>query len=253
MNARKKVSKTKSIKIRAASFFSEKSREYDRKFVSAPSWQLFFKKFFFSRIPKLGKHHLVIDIGCGTGGNTVPLLRHGGRIIGVDISKKMLKLAKKRLKSKANFVIGDAECLPFKTSTFDVVICNGLLQYLPTPCNAIKEVSRILKANGLFFGFETHKSIFRPLYEKLSFLRDWVNPYHTAFSVTQLTNWFKRKKIDVSCKVTLIIPPEVINILYKMNKRLGSFVLLSSEIPLSYPQLFNKLGGGIIITGIKVK
>jgi ubiquinone/menaquinone biosynthesis C-methylase UbiE len=46
----------------------------------------------------------VLDFGCGTGENIVPLLKRGTRVIGIDISPALIALAQKRL-SDANLEV----------------------------------------------------------------------------------------------------------------------------------------------------
>ena len=62
----------------------------------------------------------VLDIGCGTGNHVSEFKRNSMDAIGVDASRKMLKVAKNKVKG-GDFVLGDAENLPFKDSSFDLV------------------------------------------------------------------------------------------------------------------------------------
>lgn len=84
---------------------------------------------------------LVLDVGCGTGYH----LSFFPEIIGIDISKSMLKHAKKR---KKPLVICSGEKLAFKDKTFDGIVCFSVLNF----CNAektVKEISRVIKDNGM--------------------------------------------------------------------------------------------------------
>ncbi|MEM3829259.1 MAG: class I SAM-dependent methyltransferase [Conexivisphaerales archaeon] len=76
-------------------------------------------------------------------------------VIGVDISRKMMRLAleiakKKNLKSKVSYVVCDAENLPFRDTSFDLILCYDLLEHLPNPSLCIKEFGRILLKVGHF-------------------------------------------------------------------------------------------------------
>ena len=83
---------------------------------------------------------MILDLGSGTGMLSEFLNKE---IIGVDFSIKMLK------KSGKYKILGDAENLPFKNDTFDIVLSFTLIQNLPN-FGVFKEVRRILKPNSLF-------------------------------------------------------------------------------------------------------
>ena len=73
----------------------------------------------------------IIDIGCGTGYLDILLAQKSDfHIVGVDISKNALNMAKKEvkgnnLKHKINFVKGDVYNLPFKNGAFDIAVSTG--------------------------------------------------------------------------------------------------------------------------------
>lgn len=100
----------------------------------------------------LGKGHLkVLDVGCGTGEIGLLLAEMGHQVTGIDLSEKMLALARSKAKSsrlKARFEPGDAEALAFGDESFDVVINRHLLWTLPHPKEALQEWKRVLKTGG---------------------------------------------------------------------------------------------------------
>jgi ubiquinone/menaquinone biosynthesis C-methylase UbiE len=96
----------------------------------------------------------VLDLGAATG-STTRQLRHrfgGVRIVSLDLSHNMLRLArrKRRWFSRTAFVQADAEKLPFRDASFDVVFSNLLLPWLSDPANALAEVARVLRKDGVF-------------------------------------------------------------------------------------------------------
>lgn len=92
----------------------------------------------------LAKHArgLVLDIGCGTGAHAKMFEKY----IGADMSRKMVLEASK--KNKKQYIIANAESLPFASSSFDSVICMFTVLNLCDAKRAAKEMSSVLKAGG---------------------------------------------------------------------------------------------------------
>src|SRR5690349_20598379 len=77
----------------------------------------------------------VLDLGCGSGENSVKLAHRGATTVGVDISEPLIRLARKRydrygLLRPARFVIGSAHDLPVKPSSIDAVLGISILHHL---------------------------------------------------------------------------------------------------------------------------
>jgi len=92
---------------------------------------------------------MVLDIGCGTGGFLRLLCQDRScRGIGLDINEKALEVAKSQ---GVNTTIGLASDLQFGTAAFDVVTMWEVLEHLPTPDQALREVHRVLGKDGHLF------------------------------------------------------------------------------------------------------
>ena len=88
----------------------------------------------------LANRERVLDVGCGTGAITVDLAEHtGGHVIGVDIDEAKLEEARKVLSHVPNveFRNADAQDLPFDDGTFDLVVFNLVLIYVPDQQRAL--------------------------------------------------------------------------------------------------------------------
>jgi len=76
----------------------------------------------------IGKDKYVLEIGSGVGTTAVYLAkRHGCRVVGVDISERMVEWARKRakrqgLEDRVEFRVADAQDLPFEDGLFDAAI-----------------------------------------------------------------------------------------------------------------------------------
>ncbi|MFA6992185.1 MAG: class I SAM-dependent methyltransferase, partial [Candidatus Gracilibacteria bacterium] len=91
----------------------------------------------------------VLDAGCGTG-RLVPILSKLGRnVTGIDISAKMIDIAKKKF-PKQKFAVGNIEKMTFKDSSFNIVIASFVIVHLKMLPKFFAEVHRILKDGGVF-------------------------------------------------------------------------------------------------------
>lgn len=98
----------------------------------------------------------VLEIGIGPARIATKLVTYNPKfsIIGIDLSKNMLKLAGENLKGagieshKVRRIRADAKILPFKTGSFDLVISHNMLHHLPDPSPMLKEVERVVKPEG---------------------------------------------------------------------------------------------------------
>ncbi len=94
--------------------------------------------------------NIVLDVGCGTGHVTRDIANFSkGKIVSVDGSKDMLKVASDVLKNKnVDLIISNADILPFKDNMFDIVTCNLLLMWASQPQIVVNEMARVVKKGG---------------------------------------------------------------------------------------------------------
>ncbi len=98
---------------------------------------------------------LVLDVATGTGRLPRALLRQPsfeGRIIGLDLSRGMLRQAVRRTAQFANrltFICQGASSLPFLDNTFDAVTCLEALEFTPDPHHVLEELVRVLRPGGV--------------------------------------------------------------------------------------------------------
>ncbi|MEB3219733.1 MAG: methyltransferase domain-containing protein [Nostocales cyanobacterium 94392] len=94
----------------------------------------------------------VLDVACGTGEFERLLLDKNPtqKIIGVDISEKMLNIARTKYRTYSNvdFHQTSVNSLPFANHTFDVAACGNAFHYFEQPLIALSEIKRVLKPNG---------------------------------------------------------------------------------------------------------
>ncbi|MEM2614599.1 MAG: class I SAM-dependent methyltransferase [Nitrososphaerota archaeon] len=101
---------------------------------------------------------LVLDAGCGKAG--IATLPNAGvwKVIGVDISPDLIKIATKNKSSPHHqFLIADITRLPFKNGSFNAVVFIAVLHHIPNVEVALKEAKRVLRSSGILFIQEPNK------------------------------------------------------------------------------------------------
>lgn len=93
----------------------------------------------------------VLDFGCGTGENIIPLIERGARVIGMDISPDLIALAQKRVSDaqlEASLTVGDAYQTGLPDESVDVVFCMALIHHLDIKL-VRDEMWRVLRKDGV--------------------------------------------------------------------------------------------------------
>jgi SAM-dependent methyltransferase len=94
----------------------------------------------------------VLNIGCGTGASTLPLLKLGLNVTGIDPSPYMLDIAGKALGQRVDLYRGFAEDLPFDDNSFNHAAFFISMEFVEDPARAMAEACRVAK-DRVFIGF----------------------------------------------------------------------------------------------------
>jgi len=103
---------------------------------------------------------ILLDLACGDGLFTVPLVAQNVSVISMDISDKMLSLIYKRAEiadiDSNRFFLCRANALdiPLADCSVDAAIANSMLHLISKPENVIKEIHRVLKIGGKYIAFD---------------------------------------------------------------------------------------------------
>lgn len=94
----------------------------------------------------------ILEVGVGTG-LSLPRYAATTSIVGVDISERMLDVARKRVKKLGlgnveSIEVGDAEDLQFPDNSFDVVVAQYVVTACPNPEEALTEFARVVRPGG---------------------------------------------------------------------------------------------------------
>jgi len=97
----------------------------------------------------------VLEIGCGTGALTVPLaaaVGERGRVVAVDISEPMLKVARQRVGERGlqnvTLLLGDAQVFEFEPAAFDLATSRMGVMFFADPAAAFRNIDGALKPGG---------------------------------------------------------------------------------------------------------
>jgi len=95
----------------------------------------------------------VLDMPCGTGTISAPVLERANKLTYIDISANMLAIAEKNVpdhvKQKALFINDDFFKLDIPAHSYDLIICMGLLAHVNSPEALLNKLSGILTPGGL--------------------------------------------------------------------------------------------------------
>lgn len=137
-----------------------------------------------------GENKKVLEVGCGIGSDLVRFAKKGGKVTGIDISPRSIKLAKENFKVagvKGNLKVADAENLPFKDGSFDLVYSMGVLHHIPNTQEGIEEIYRVLLPGGKAIVMLYHKNFFT-YWIKLFFIRGVIQGQFLRKSFEKIKN-----------------------------------------------------------------
>jgi SAM-dependent methyltransferase len=141
----------------------------------------------------------ILDAGCGTGRNIGAMIAAGSQPTGLDFSRGMLEVARRRY-PEVPLIEGDLQAAyPFADEEFDAVLCALVAEHLSDPATALREMSRVLAPKGrLVF------SVFHPRMAaagmQAQFMKDGVgyrlgaNPHTTM----DYERWMEQAGFDVA-------------------------------------------------------
>lgn len=136
----------KDYKINSKKNFDRQAKVYDNSIYS-----MYPRKCYNTVIEEINNINFdkLLDVGCGTGEILNRIANSKQKYYGLDLSEKMLDVARLKNNSKnITYINGDSDKIPFKNNFFDIVICVESFHHYPNPDNVAKEFNRILKKGG---------------------------------------------------------------------------------------------------------
>jgi arsenite methyltransferase len=124
----------------------------------------------------------VLYVGCGIGvGSVYVAKKYGCRVVGVDISEKMIEWSRQRAREekvadKTEFRVADVLDLPFDADRFDVVFVESVLIFVEDKARAIRECVRVTKPGG-YVGLNEGVWTKQPPPELVAQVKDALGPF----------------------------------------------------------------------------
>lgn len=111
------------------------------------------------RYASIQSYDSAVDIGTGTGFTAFAISPYSKNVVGLDVSKNMLnearELAKKYRVRNLHLILAEAERLPFKNESIDIITSRQAAHHFHNIPQAIKEVNRVIKDGATFILADT--------------------------------------------------------------------------------------------------
>ena len=218
-----------------------------------------------------GPHWLsVLDVGCGSGVQSDFLAPYAKEVVGVDLSEKLIEIAKERCKEypHVRFQVANACHLPFANQSFDFIIAYGdvLSHIVEGYEEAISEMARVAKQGALITFEVDTKWNFGIFYHPMELMdallvrgkghatRIWEGMRFKTFTYRELKSLLEKNQLEIiACRghnILASLVPDRFLLERKRRTLIGKLSLLLGRIDLRlsgiYP--FNRFGFNFVIT-----
>jgi ubiquinone/menaquinone biosynthesis C-methylase UbiE len=132
----------------------------------------------------------IVEVGGGSGRDSLELVRRGGRVVVLDYSRPSLRTVRAlatKLDLEVCLVCGDALRLPLKDSSVDIVFHQGLLEHFRDPLPMLRENARVVKPGGhVLVDVPQTYHAYTLLKKGLMAMGRWFAGWETQFTVREL-------------------------------------------------------------------
>jgi ubiquinone/menaquinone biosynthesis C-methylase UbiE len=199
--------------------FWNKKKDLDKVYPSSPS----VLKAIFSTCSACSVKGLkILEVGAGTGRDSLALALEGAQVYILDYSEESLKIGNE-LAAKApgnlHLVQGDAFNSPFPDETFDFVFHQGLAEHFRDPLPLLKENARLLKKGGLCLcDVPQTFHLYTLIKHILIALDKWFAGWETEFTMPQLKKLMKNAGLEIIYSYGDWMRP---NLIYRIFREIG--------------------------------
>ena len=152
----------------------------------------------------------MLDVACGTGGLEQKLLKtyRGLNITGIDITKSMLALARKKCDGHhgVRFLHMESQKLKFDDNQFDIVITCSAFHYMRQPQKVLAECARVLVPNGRLIIIDWCRDfLWAKFYNWLS--KIYKRSHYNVYTLREMQLMLLETCLTISKTKTFSIPP----------------------------------------------
>jgi len=151
----------------------------------------------------------ILDVATGTGKQAFEFAKRDYKVIGIDLSEPMLRLAVRNNRyNNANFILADATKLPFNEEHFDVCCISLASHEMPLSIRqeVLQEMSRVTRSDGtiLIIDYSTSPKNRLARYFLCYIARLFESKYYPEFIHSDLGSLLKKQGIEVTAERSVI-------------------------------------------------
>ena len=188
----------------------------------------------------------VLEVGAGTGRDSLALAQAGAQVFILDYSEQSLKISGElavQARGNLHLVQGNAFNSPFPDESFDIVFHQGLAEHFKEPLPLLKENARLLKKGGLCLcDVPQTFHLYTVLKHILIAINKWFAGWETQFTMPQLRRLMKSAGLEIVYEYGDWMRP---NLIYRIFREIGfKFGIEMPKYPLQgtkYQKLKDKL------------
>jgi SAM-dependent methyltransferase len=200
---------------------------------------------------------IVLEVGAATARDSLSLARHGASVIALDYSHEALRLAREASESVGEqllLVCGDAEALPFRDSTLDLVFHQGVMEHFRDPGILLSENARVLRTGGiLLVDVPQTFHVYTVMKKVLITVSCWFAGWETQYTAGRLSALLRRygfqpgdtyarffspslayrvsREVLMRVGIRLPLRPVLVPPVHRLRKRIRNFVERSTLGP----------------------
>ena len=221
----------------------------------SPFWKAFDATTFKVWKAQIRPGGMLLDVGCADGRSCFPFIDCGATIVGLDISKALVRqaiarAAQHQAQASTTFLVADASVLPFREGTFESVVIYGVLHHVPNPGATCREAYRLLQPGGVYFGSENNVTVFRWAFDLLMKLRPiWREEAgdQPLISQSHIERWLDGLPATITCRSSVFVPPQLVNLLG--DRHAPRMLAISDRLFTALPGLRQQ--GGLIVFEVR--